>query len=116
MTWSFSATGHIQSEPNTEQAERKLAKQLADAVNALPADDVVSAVFTGNHFSGDVRSIDIDVTAAPDGVIVSDEPLDEQLAEQSAAANEASAPSPGGGATTDGDTVIDIDDDDIEEV
>lgn len=60
MTWSLSASGHINSDENTEANEKALAKTLADAIKSLPAEDVSSVSFSGNHVSGDLRTLDLD--------------------------------------------------------
>lgn len=56
MTWTLNASGHT----SDEDAERALASALADAINNLPDEDVSTATFTGNHISGDLRSLDLD--------------------------------------------------------
>lgn len=60
MTWSLNANGHINSEPNSEESEKKLAKTLADAIKSLPTEDVSTVSFSGNYVTGDLRTLDLD--------------------------------------------------------
>lgn len=59
MTWSLNAAGHINSQENNEDAEKALAKVLADAIKSLPTEDVSSVSFSGNYVSGDLRTLDL---------------------------------------------------------
>lgn len=82
MTWSLSATGHINSQENGAEAEKALAKVLADAINSLPAEDVSSVSFNGNHVSGDLRRLDLEpADVAVDGAEPAAEPVSEPEAE-----------------------------------
>lgn len=59
MTWTLNASGHIQSEQNTEDSERALASALQDAIRNLPTEDVSSCTFSGNFVQGDLRTLDL---------------------------------------------------------
>lgn len=59
MTWILNASGHINSQTNDEASEKALAAVLAEAIANLPAEDVSSCAFTGNHVRGDLRTLEL---------------------------------------------------------